>query len=709
MLKLKRSQILRYGVAVLAVAIALALKLLLKPWVPVEESPFLVFFVPVLFSAWYGGISSGVLATIISAWATDCLVLTPFKVLSENSLSENLQMGLFLLEGLLITALVTALQSAKRRADLSKLEAQQHEKSLRNSEEGFRLLIEGVKDYAICRLDPKGYIVSWNEGAQRIKGYRAEEIIGQHCSRFYTPEDIALGKPEQNLAIAAADGRLEDEGWRIRKDGSRLWANVVITSLRDDSGYLQGFAEITRDITERQQVEEERNQLLAREKATRALAEAATEMVQRLQAITDVAIAPLSLDDLLHELLSRIVEVLEGDTGAILMVDEDNQTLVVQAAKGLEKNARQQIRIPIGEGFSGRVVLERQPIIIEQDAHTKVYSPVLSEGGIQSLIGVPLMLNDQAIGVIHVGTLRPRHFTSDDVQMLQLVAQRAALAIERARLYEAERNALAHAQEANLVKDEFLAIVSHELRTPMQSILGWAQMLRSRKLNETTITKALDTLERNAKQQVKIIDDILDASRIIRKDIRLHIIQLNVTPIIEAAINSLTTATEAKAIQIDTVLDRSVGFISADPDRLQQIFGNLLSNAIKFSSEGSVIKVRLERVGSFAQIVISDAGEGISADFLPYVFEAFRQADSSLTRAHGGLGLGLTIVRYLVELHGGKVYACSDGEGKGATFTVQLPIVKVEVRSEEKEMSGEIEPLQAALQLARKKAKKRYI
>jgi PAS domain S-box-containing protein len=708
MLKLRRSQILRYGVAILAVAIALALKLQLKPWVPVEESPFLVFFVPVVFSAWYGGIGSGVLATIISAWTTDCLVLTPFKVLSENSLSENLQMGLFVLEGLLISALVTALQSAKRRADLSKLEAQQHEKSLRNSEEGFRLLVEGVKDYAICRLDPKGYIVSWNEGAQRIKGYRPEEIIGQHCSRFYTPEDIALGKPEQNLAIAA-DGRLEDEGWRIRKDGSRLWANVVITSLRDDSGYLKGFAEITRDITEQKQVEEEHKQLLVREQATRAVAEAATDMVQRLQAITDVAIAPLSLDELLHELLSRIVEVLEGDTGAILMVDEDNKTLVVQAAKGIEENARQQIRIPIGQGFSGRVALEQQPMIIEQDAHTKVYSTVLSEEGIQSLIGVPLMLDDQAIGVIHVGTLSPRHFTSDDVQMLQLVGERAALAIERARLYEAERNALAHAQEANRVKDEFLAIVSHELRTPMQSILGWAQMLRSRKLNETTIAKAIDTLERNAKQQVKIIDDILDASRIIRKDIRLHIIQLNVTPIIEAAINSLTTATEAKAIQIDAVLDHSVGFVSADPDRLQQIFGNLLSNAIKFSCEGSVIKVRLERVGSFAQIAISDAGEGISADFLPYVFEAFRQADSSLTRAHGGLGLGLTIVRYLVELHGGKVYACSDGEGKGATFTVQLPIVKAEVRSEEKEMSGEMEPSQATLPLTRKTATKRYI
>ncbi|MBW4575950.1 MAG: PAS domain S-box protein [Aphanothece sp. CMT-3BRIN-NPC111] len=723
MLRVKRSQILRYGVAVFTVAIALILKLLLKPWIGLEETPFLTFFVSIAIAAWYGGIGPGVMATVMSAWVCDYFFLIPHYVFSLQTVGQGVQIGLFVLEGLFISVLVTSLQSAKRRAELNKLEIQHHQESLRQTEEGFRLLVEGVKDYAIYRLDPHGYIVSWNEGAERIKGYRAEEIIGRHISYCYPEEDIQRGKPEQNLKVAAEVGRFEGEGWRIRKDGSRFWATMVITALRDEAQNLKGFANVLHDITERKRAEEERNQLLAREQAARALAEAATDMFQRLQAITDITSgygtsstnAPLCVDDLLHELLSRISEILQTDTAAIMMMDATSNTFVVRAAKGLEEKIKREVRIPIGEGLIGRVALERQPTIVEQDAHTK-YNPVLRELGIQSLIGVPLLVGDEAIGAIHVGTLCSRQFTQDDVQLLQQVAQRAALAIDRARMYEAERNALVQAQEANRVKDEFLAIVSHELRTPIQSILGWAQMLRSRKLNEATLNKALETVERNAKQQVKLIDDILDISRIISGNTRLHMIQLHPVSIMEAAIIAASSAAEAKDIQIESVLDRSVGFICADPDRLQQMVGNLLSNAIKFTPSGGKVILRLERIenssaenssrqetpvpNSYAQIVVSDTGEGISPEFLPHVFEDFRQGNGSLTRTHGGLGLGLTIVRYVVELHGGTVEAASEGEGKGATFTVQLPIVS----TGEKKTSCNIDPSPVSLQLNGKTA-----
>ncbi len=707
MLNIKRSQVQGYSVAVFTVAIAIFLKLMLKPWMALEDSPFLLFFVPIMISAWYGGIGSALLATALGG-VVGHLWTAPSSVLSSNSVGDSLRLVIFLLEALSISYFITALQLAQRRSELNKVEAQQHLESLSHSEEGFRLLIDCIKDYAIYRLDPQGYIVSWNEGAERINGYQIGEIIGQHFSRFYTEEDLNSGKGEQVLKLAAETGRCEDEGWRVRKDGSRFWANVVITALRDSAGNLQGFAKVTRDVTESKRLEAERNQLLAREQASRALAETANEMVQRLQAITDVAIAPLSLEDLLRELLNRISEILRADTAAILMMDYQRNCLVVKAAKGLEETSPE-VCIPIGEGFAGRIASSHQPLIIQQDAYTQVYNPILSQQQVQSLLGAPLLLDNRLIGVIRVGTLLPRQFSQDDVQLLQLVAERAALAIERARLNEAERQALAQAQEANRLKDEFLAIVSHELRTPMQSILGWSQMLRTRDLKPETIAKALETLERNAKQQARLIDDILDVSRIIRKKISIRLIPLNIAPIIESVIISMSPVAAANNIGITSIINTSTSHILGDPDRLPQIINNLLSNAIKFTPQGGSVEIKLKQTESDVQITVIDTGQGIEPEFLPYVFEGFRQADSSRTRTHGGLGLGLTIVRYLVDLHGGTVQADSEGEGKGAKFTVKFPIHQPELSNEEKEISGELNSSGITSQPSKKKPRPKYI
>ncbi|MBW4576560.1 MAG: PAS domain S-box protein [Aphanothece sp. CMT-3BRIN-NPC111] len=231
-------------------------------------------------------------------------------------------------------------------------------------------------------------------------------------------------------------------------------------------------------------------------------------------------------------------------------------------------------------------------------------------------------------------------------------------------------------EQANRIKDEFLAIVSHELRTPLNSMLGWAKLLRSRKFDEATTARALETIERNAKSQAQIIDDILEVSRIVRGKIRLNIRSVDVVSTIEAAIDAVRPTAEAKDIQIESMLGSSAGLISGDSERLQQVVWNLLSNAIKFTPKEGRVEVRLECAGSYAQIQVKDTGKGISAEFLPYVFEQFRQADSSMTRSYGGLGLGLAIVRQLVELHGGTVQAESEGEGQGATFTVKLPLIE---------------------------------
>ncbi|MBW4561038.1 MAG: response regulator [Mojavia pulchra JT2-VF2] len=230
------------------------------------------------------------------------------------------------------------------------------------------------------------------------------------------------------------------------------------------------------------------------------------------------------------------------------------------------------------------------------------------------------------------------------------------------------------AEAANRIKDEFLAIVSHELRSPLNPILGWAKLLKNRSLTETTITRALETIERNAELQAQLIDDLLDISRILRGKMALNLESVNLASTIESALETVQLAAEAKSIQIYLHLNPAVGMVKGDSSRLQQIVWNLLSNAVKFTSSGGKVEVYLEQIDSEVQLRVSDTGKGISPQFLPHVFEYFRQADSGTTRSSGGLGLGLAIVRQLVELHGGRVCAESFGEGQGATFTVSLPV-----------------------------------
>ncbi|MGB7924275.1 MAG: ATP-binding protein [Pyrinomonadaceae bacterium] len=237
------------------------------------------------------------------------------------------------------------------------------------------------------------------------------------------------------------------------------------------------------------------------------------------------------------------------------------------------------------------------------------------------------------------------------------------------------RRALLEAEDANRTKDEFLATLSHELRTPLTSILGWARMLSSGQLDAATTARALETIERNAKAQSQLIEDILDVSRVITGKLRLDAQPVNLASVIESAINAVLPAADAKGIRLQRLLDTGVSMVSGDPARLQQIIWNLLSNAIKFTPKDGRVRVKLEHAGSHVEITVTDNGQGISPDILPYIFERFRQADSSTTRAHGGLGLGLAIVRHLVEMHGGTVRAESRGEGQGATFTINLPLV----------------------------------
>jgi signal transduction histidine kinase len=260
------------------------------------------------------------------------------------------------------------------------------------------------------------------------------------------------------------------------------------------------------------------------------------------------------------------------------------------------------------------------------------------------------------------------------IRSLRYAVARGELERERSQLLLREQAARAQAEAASRAKDEFLAIISHELRTPLSSIIGWSRLLLSGKLDPISANRGMEAIERNARLQTQLIEDLLDVSRITTGKLHVKARPLELASVLRDTIQTMKPAAEAKDIALHTALDENAGFISGDRDRLQQVAWNLLSNAIKFTPAGGQINIRLERVGSNVEITVADTGSGINPEFLPYVFERFRQADSSTTRQYGGLGLGLSIVRYLVEMHGGIVQVESPGEGQGSTFRVMFPL-----------------------------------
>ena len=283
-------------------------------------------------------------------------------------------------------------------------------------------------------------------------------------------------------------------------------------------------------------------------------------------------------------------------------------------------------------------------------------------------MSVPLVANGRALGVMTFVTAESRRtYDSEDLLVAQAVAERAAVAVDNARAY-------ADARAANRAKDEFLATLSHELRTPINAIMGWGQILQTGIVDPSRTAHALDAIDRNAAAQAHLIEDLLDLSRIISGKLRLDVELVDLGSVVSAAVLTIEPAAQAKGLRVQTVVEDGTARVYGDRQRLQQVVWNLLSNAVKFTPRGGSVQNHVRRVGSQVEIVVSDTGEGIRPEVLPFVFDRFRQADSSSTRPHAGLGLGLAIVRHIVELHGGTVHAASDGPGRGATFRLRLPI-----------------------------------
>ncbi len=794
----------------------------------------------------------------------------------------------------------------------------QAEEKLRISEERFRLLVNGIKDHSICRLDPQGRVATWNAGAELLEGYTSEEIIGEHISHFYTREDQAEGRPEQDLRRAETEGIFEDEGWRVRKDGTRYWANVVLTALRDEEGVLHGFGQIMRDMTERRHAEENARRLLA-EEAARQAAEASAQEAQRaqreerrhreqlhvtlssigdavmvadtagavsfmnpvaesltgwsLEAATglpldqvfvvineesretvenpvarvlregvvvglanhtvlmsrdgreipiDDSAAPIRADDgsiagvvlvfrdvteerKALEVRRHLAYIVESSDDAIVGKDLDG--IVVSWNQGAERLYGYRADEIIGQSLSllappdqpdelprilerirrgeriehfetvrirkdgsrvdvsvtvspirdaaGRIVgaskiarditsakrhesslrflaqasrqlgniqdvpkslraiaslavpgfadgccvdrvasdgtLQRVASTLAGPADTPVVSNAVQTGRAEliaepdlsswfrSALVVPVNLRDQVLAVFTFLTFDSgRRFNPEDLQIAGDLAHRTAIALENARLYE-------ELTEGDRQKNAWIAMLAHELRNPLAPILNALHLMRMPGADGPALERARQLAERQVHQMVRLVDDLLDISRILRNRIVLRKEKIDLANVVARGVETVQPGLDERNQRLDLSLPDEPVRIEGDPARLVQVVANLLHNASKYSEPGSRIVLALERDGTEAVLSVRDEGEGIPPELLPRIFELFTQGEQSLERSPGGLGIGLTVVSRLVELHGGTISAYSAGPGKGSEFVIRLPGVESESEAEEPE------------------------
>ncbi|HEY3027513.1 MAG TPA: GAF domain-containing protein [Pyrinomonadaceae bacterium] len=540
------------------------------------------------------------------------------------------------------------------------------------------------------------YVQSWHQPVSNFEEFEADSLqrtflrgIGLPGRIWAGGEPIWFEKVVQDAnfpraPFAARAGIQSAFGFPL-KLGNEILGIIEFFSSHEqepDRALLDMMSTIGSQIgqfIERKRVEDERSLTLEREQNARKAAEAAAERIRSLQLVTDATLAHFALDELLAELLNRVRDALPVDTVAILLLESEGDELVASAAKGLEEEVEQGVRIPVGKGFAGRIAETAQPVFIEDTEKAELHNPLLREKGIRSLLGVPLMVEGRVIGVIHVGSFFQHQFTEDETRLLQMVADRIALAIDNARLYEEERQARKEAEAANRAKDEFLTTLSHELRTPLTPIIGWIHMMLRGVLPEEEFTRGLSVIERNSQALKRLINDLLDVSAILSGKMRIEEVPVQLEAVVREAVETVRPLAAERDVHLEVSFRdwQNPIMVNGDRTRLVQTFWNLLTNAIRFSAPGGKVHLQCESSPTEAVVQVEDNGEGIAPDFLPYVFERFRQADGSKTRTHGGLGLGLALVKSFVEAHGGSATAASDGPGLGSRFTVRLPRLAV--------------------------------
>ena len=578
----------------------------------------------------------------------------------------------------------TSILRARQRAEEELRDAQE---ALRRSNEILRATFQQAAiGIAISSMD--GRLLEMNQRLCEILGYTAEELRQTGFRELTHPDDLVITDEPMRKLVSGEVRDYAIEKRYVRKDGSAVWCLSTVTVLRTASGEASRFIGVIEDIS-------------ARKAAEHALREE-TRVLELLNRTGTTLASTLDLQSLLQAVTDSATELSGAEFGAFFynVVGEEGEAYMLYTLSGAPRQAFENFGHPratplFGPTFRGEGIIRlddvrKDPRFGQWGPHHGMPPKHLP---VTSYLAVPVISRaGEVIGGLFFGHSRAGVFTERTERLIGGVAAQAAVAIDNARLYEgaqkaaqerkllleSERAARAAAERASLMKDEFLATLSHELRTPLSAILGWSHLLRTRSSGPDEMRKGLETIERNARMQTQLIEDLLDMSRITSGKVRLDVQPLQPLTFVESALETVRPAADAKGIRLDAMLDPAAGPVSGDPGRLQQVASNLLSNAIKFTPKGGRVQVVLSRVNSHVELSVADTGVGIEAAILEQIFERFRQADSSTTRRFGGLGLGLSIVRHLVELHGGSVRAHSDGPGKGATFTVLLPVAIVQ-------------------------------
>jgi PAS domain S-box-containing protein len=495
-------------------------------------------------------------------------------------------------------------------------------------------------DDAIIAKDLDGIVQACNPAAERLFGYSRHELVGQSI-RILIPPD-RQSEEDQILARIRGGGRIDHfETIRLTKDHRPIDISLTVSPVKDATGRIVGISKTARDITERKRAEA-------------ALAEQHEWLQTTLESIGDAVIATDAAGRVAF--MNNVAERLTGwteehargvDCGTVFHI--------------VNEFTRDEVEGPVARVLRDGVIagLANHTILIAADGTER---PIDDSGA-------PIRTSDGRTG----GVVLVFRDVSD---RRRLERDRDAVAAERERLLASERTVRAEAERANRLKDDFVAMISHELRTPLNAIMGWTELMSRKRDDPDMLARGIDVVLRNTRLQTQLISDLLDISRIVSGKLRLEVQVIDLVSIVEAAIETVQHDAETKGVQIVSELQRDQAPMAGDPERLQQVVWNLLSNAVKFTPRGGRVRIALRRRGAQAEITVADDGIGIAPAFLPYVFDRFQQADVSRTRRVGGLGLGLSIVKNLVELHDGNVWAESQGEGRGATFTVLLPIAE---------------------------------
>ena len=652
MQRLTRYPVRRYGIALLAVVVPLLISTLLRR-AGTPLNPTWLILAALVIAAWYGGRGPGLLAALLFALIINYFSSPPRFSLKYNFVEIN-RLGVLALLAWLTSARRRAEERLKDRARQQAAVAQLGQRALAGND--LSLLMDEtasvvaqqleVEYSSVLELLPDGQHLQSRAGVGWKEGYVGATVVGagagsQAGYTLLSSEPVVVANLRQETRFSPPAPLIEHgvvSGMSVIIPGQHRPFGVLgahtterRTFTQDDINFLQAVANVLAEAIERQRAEER-------------VREQREWLGVTLSSIGDAVIATDT--DGCVTFMNGVAQSLTGweqEEAVKKSLEEVFRIVNEETSRPAENPVIRVIR-------EGEVMgLANHTVLISRDGTERPIddsgAPIKDAQG--KIIGVVLVFHD--------------------------ISERRRAEKERAQILDRERAARAEAEEANRMKDEFLATVSHELRTPLTALLGWAQLLNQGLLDRASTAKALESIERNAKSQAQLVEDLLDVSRIITGKLHLRVRPVELLPMIEAALDAVRPAAAAKRLQLQVDLDPDAGQVSGDPNRLQQIISNLLSNAIKFTPEGGRVQVQLRRLDSAVEIKVSDTGQGIKPEFLPYIFDRFRQADASTTRAHGGLGLGLSIVRHLVDLHDGSIHAESPGEGQGATFTVRLP------------------------------------